>query len=126
MSAVWIFISSLLAGVAAAMGVGGGAVLLLYLTAFAGMNQLMAQGVNLIFFVPIAVIAVYIHAKSGLINYKSAAICIVFGFIGVFGGLWLTTVVSENILSKLFALLLLYMGVRELLAKDKKDPADSP
>lgn len=125
MNTVWIFVSSLLAGVAAAMGVGGGAVLLLYLTAFAGMNQLMAQGVNLIFFVPIAVIAVCIHAKSRLINYKSAAICIAFGFVGVFGGMWLTTMVSENILRKLFALLLLYMGVRELLAKDKK-PTDSP
>lgn len=33
MSYVWIFISSLLAGIAASMGVGGGAVLLLYLTA---------------------------------------------------------------------------------------------
>lgn len=102
------------------MGVGGGAVLLLYLTAFAGMNQLMAQGVNLIFFIPIAIVAVCIHAKSGLINWKSAAICIVSGFFGVFGGLWLTGIVSEDVLRKLFALLLLVMGVRELLAKDTK------
>lgn len=119
MSGVWIFVSSLLAGVAASMGVGGGAILLLYLTAFAGMNQLAAQGVNLIFFLPIAVIAVCIHAKSGLINWKSAFICIGFGLVGVFGGLWLTRLISENLLSKLFAALLLCMGLRELFAKNK-------
>ncbi len=121
MSYAWIFISSLLAGIAASMGVGGGAVLLLYLTAFAGMNQLAAQGINLIFFLPIAMVAVCIHAKNKLINYKSAFICIPFGLAGVWGGLWLTRIISENLLSKLFALLLLYMGVRELLAKKEKN-----
>jgi len=94
--------------------------LLLYLTAFAGMNQLTAQGINLIFFLPIAIIAVCIHAKNKLINYKSAVICIAFGFVGVWCGLWLTKIISEELLRKLFAILLIYMGLRELFAKNKK------
>ncbi|WP_312640503.1 TSUP family transporter [Hydrogenoanaerobacterium sp.] len=124
MNGIWIFISSLLAGIAASMGVGGGAILLLYLTAFVGINQLNAQGINLIFFIPIAIIAVCIHAKNKFINYKSAFICIAFGLLGVWAGLWLTGVIREELLSKLFALLLLYMGIRELLAKDKKKEKD--
>ena len=120
MNGIWIFVSSLLAGIAASMGVGGGAILLLYLTAFAGINQLTAQGINLIFFLPIAIIAVCIHAKNKLINYKSAVICIAFGFVGVWCGLWLTKIISEELLRKLFAILLIYMGLRELFAKNKK------
>ena len=117
MSGLLAFLSSLLAGAAASMGVGGGAVLLLYLTAFAGVGQLAAQGINLIFFLPIAVIAVFIHAKSGLINFKSAVICIVFGLPGIFAGLWLAHAVSEALLGKLFAGLLLVVGLRELFAR---------
>lgn len=120
MSGIWVFVFSLLAGVAAALGVGGGAVLLLYLTAFAGVEQLTAQGINLIFFLPIAAVAICIHAKNKLINYKSAFICIVFGLAGVWGGLWLSKFLSERLLRKLFALLLLVMGVRELFAKRQK------
>lgn len=116
MNGLSIFLASLFAGAAASMGIGGGAVLLLFLTLFAGVSQRTAQGINLIFFLPIAVIAVLIHAKSGLIRIKAAAICIVFGLGGVAGGLWLAHAVSEEWLSKLFALLLLAMGLRELFA----------
>lgn len=122
MNELWVFLASLFAGAAASMGIGGGAVLLLFLTVFAGVGQRTAQGINLIFFLPIAVVAVLIHAKSGLIRYKSAAICIVFGLLGVAGGLWLVQAISEEWLAKLFALLLLAMGLRELVSPKK--PAD--
>ena len=120
MSTILGFVASVFAGFAASLGVGGGAILLLYLTAFAGVGQLSAQGINLIFFIPIAIISVCIHAKNKLINYKSAIICIMFGLLGVWGGLWLTTALNEQLLRKLFALLLLAMGLRELFAKNKK------
>lgn len=115
-----MFIASVIAGLAAALGIGGGAVLLLYLTVFAGVEQLTAQGINLLFFLPIAVVSVCIHAKNKLINYKSAGICIIFGLLGVWGGLWLAKSLDASLLRKLFALLLLAMGVKELLTRKKK------
>ena len=42
------------AGALGAMGLGGGSVLILYLTLCAGLPQLQAQGINLTFFLPCA------------------------------------------------------------------------
>lgn len=52
----WIIIGivAFLTGITASMGLGGGFILVIYLTIFAQMPQLAAQGVNLIFFLPIA------------------------------------------------------------------------
>ena len=46
------FFIGVISGICSAMGVGGGSILLLYLTAFAGYDQLSAQGINLVFFLP--------------------------------------------------------------------------
>ena len=48
---------SLLSGVTASMGLGGGFVLLIYLTAFANVPQMEAQLINLIFFLPIGALS---------------------------------------------------------------------
>ncbi len=45
-----------------AMGMGGGGVLLIYLTAFAHVPQLKAQGINLISFLPTGLLATVIYA----------------------------------------------------------------
>ena len=43
--------------VLASMGMGGGSILILYLTLIAGVPQREAQGVNLLFFLPIGAAA---------------------------------------------------------------------
>ena len=64
MSFFVIAIVSFATGVFASLGLGGGMVLIIYLTVFAGMPQIQAQGINLIFFVPIAIISIIIHNKN--------------------------------------------------------------
>lgn len=59
-----------LTGVFASMGLGGGMVLIVYLTVFAGFSQLAAQGINLVFFIPIAIISLVLHTKTSLWNGK--------------------------------------------------------
>ena len=44
----WLF--GALSGVIGALGMGGGGVLIIFLSAFAGLDQLKAQGINLLFF----------------------------------------------------------------------------
>ena len=39
-------------GVLSGFGVGGGTLLLIYMTAFAGVEQHLAQGINLLYFPP--------------------------------------------------------------------------
>ena len=50
------YIAAFLTGILAAMGVGGGMILIVYLTFFVGVPQLSAQGINLIYFIPIAIL----------------------------------------------------------------------
>lgn len=103
-----------LGGLAASMGLGGGFVLLVYLTAFAGFGQLQAQGTNLVFFLPIALISVIIHSKNKLVEWKVLPIMAIFGAAGVAAGSFLAGMLDEGILRKLFSGLLILVGIREL------------
>ena len=62
---IWSFIAALLTGIFASMGVGGGMILIIYLTVFGGFDQLAAQGINLIYFIPIALLSVILHSRNG-------------------------------------------------------------
>lgn len=103
-----------LAGLVASMGLGGGFVMIIYLTFFAECSQLEAQGANLVFFLPIALLSMFLHSRSGLINWRVIPPAAVAGIFGSLLGTLLTAVLGEGILRTLFALLLLVTGLREL------------
>ena len=52
-------------GVLSGFGVGGGTLLLVYMTAFAGLDQHLAQGINLLYFLPTGLLPVPAHIKNG-------------------------------------------------------------
>lgn len=108
------------AGVIASMGLGGGFVLMIWLTMFAGVEQRTAQGINLLFFLPIALLSLIIHIKGGLINKRLLKKYILGGVIGAVLGTLAAQLVANALLSKLFSLFLLAFGVRELLSAGKK------
>lgn len=112
---VWNIAASFASGIISAMGFGGGGVLIIYLTQMLNNNQLNAQGINLIFFIPSAVTAMIIHMKNKMINLKEIKLYIISAIPGVVAGLFLTTVLNGTIIGKLFGLLLIVMGVREIL-----------
>ena len=113
-----------LTGVIASMGLGGGFILVVWLTVFAGVEQKAAQGINLLFFLPIALISLIIHIKNGLVNktlVKKLALGGILGtVIGTFGAMW----IDNSLLRKLFALFLLIFGLRELFARNPVKNAD--
>lgn len=98
-----------------ALGMGGGGVLLIYLTAVAQMTQTKAQGINLIFFVPVAITALILHSKNHLVHYKLAAVGVLTGAAGVFAGFAVAQQLGDRLLSKVFAVFLLVLGMKELL-----------
>ena len=49
---------------------GGGTVLILLLSMFADVEQHIAQGTNVIFFVPTAIAAIFIFIKIKILNLK--------------------------------------------------------
>lgn len=107
----------LFSGIAAALGLGGGFVLLVYLTAIAGVDQLQAQGTNLLFFLPIAIVSLILHFKNHLIEKKPLLPAILFGIVGVAAGAVLAFWIPTYWLQKLFAVLVLIVGVKELFRK---------
>ncbi len=55
-------------GVLSGFGIGGGSLLLIYMTSFAGVEQNLAQGINLLYFLPTAATALPAHVKNGYIE----------------------------------------------------------
>lgn len=114
----WIIpsLAGLLAGMAGAMGLGGGSVLLLYLTLVAGVSQLTAQGINLMFFLPCALASVVFSIKSGLIAKKEALLGIAAGVPGAIAGCLLAGWLGGG-LRTLFGCYMLILGLRELFRR---------
>ena len=113
-------IAGVLAGITGAMGLGGGTVFLLYLTVFAGVNQLTAQGMNIIFFIAIAIVAVIVYVKKRQIDLKRIAPVCLIGVLGSIIGSVIIRFLDPSLLSKFFAVFVLIMGARELFAKTDK------
>ena len=117
----WL-LSSIIAFASAAiasMGIGGGAVLLLFLTVFSDIPLATAQGINLLFFLPIGAVALLFHQKSGLLQIKKGVVCGLWGLPGVFLG---ASQMESFVLSKLFAIFLFYLGLKTFFSKNTKKP----
>ena len=126
MIAVHIFIG-IIAGFLGAIGVGGGSVLILYLTLFLQMPQLQAQGINLLFFIPCSIVGLIFHIKNHLVNFKLAVPLIVTGFTGVLCGYFLNARIDESILRKIFGIFILILAVSQVYsALKQKKAADYP
>lgn len=108
-----------LTGILASMGLGGGFILVVWLTLFADTEQRAAQGINVLFFLPIALIALIMHIKSGLVNKALVKKCVLGGILGAIAGTAASQVIANGLLRKLYALFLLAFGLRELFSKPK-------
>lgn len=113
-------IIGLLSGIAASMGFGGGFILIIYLTAFTNTNQLTAQGVNLLFFLPVALISLLIHQKNRLIRWKTLLRLIPGGILGILTGAFVSAHIDVNFLQKMFATLLIFVGFKEIFHKNSE------
>ena len=111
-----IFAAALFSGIAGGMGIGGGAVLIPVLTLFLHMPQKQAQVINLIYFVPTAMIALTDHIKNNRIAKKILPAMIIAGSIGCISGSAAALMLSGGVLRRLFGVFLILMGIREIQA----------
>ncbi len=117
------FIAAALSALAGGLGLGGGSVLLLYLTIFQGVSQLTAAGINLLFFLPTGGIALFLHHRHGLIHWRVALFVIIPGTVGAILGSLAAGMLNSELISRIFGGLVLCMGLRELFSRHKKtDP----
>lgn len=100
-------------GFLSGLGVGGGSLLILWLTAN-GMEQRIAQGVNLLFFLPAAALSALQNAKKGRVHWSAALPAMVFGGAAAALCAWFALGMDTRWLRRLFGLLLLCTAWSEL------------
>ena len=113
-----LLIASLL-GFLAGLGVGGGSLLILWLTLVLHMEPGQARAINLLFFLPAAAISCFFRCRQGKLNLKASfpailsgcTAAIVFSLIGIR--------METHLLKKAFGVLLLATGLRELFYRPK-------
>lgn len=103
------------------MGLGGGTVLLIYLAAFRGVEQLRAAGINLIFFLPVGLLSVIIYSVKRQIKWKTVLLFAVSGLLGAALGTFLSGYVGSKYSRLAFGILLIILGVKSLFTKKKKE-----
>lgn len=104
-------IAGLLSGLLGAMGFGGGSILIIYLTNMASVEQVAAQGINLLFFIPCALVSVIYNIRKRLIKYKSALPIIAGAIPGLVLGTFLVGGIETSLLRKLFGAFLVVSGL---------------
>lgn len=97
------------------IGVGGGIIIVPCLMFFVGFNQYQAQGTSLgLLLLPIGILAVMNYYNKGYIDIKYVGIMAVGFVIGGWLGSKISLALPEDILKKIFAVILFYTGIKML------------
>ena len=114
-----IFVGAAL-GILAGLGVGGGSLLMLWLTMVLGMDHMDARTINLLFFLPCALTATLIRSRQGGVRLKELLPAIIAGCICTAAGTFLSNHMQLECIKKLFGGLLIVTGIRELFYRRRK------
>lgn len=104
----------ILAGICTGLGLGGGSVLILLLTALLGFEQHIAQATNLLCFIPSAIVSIFLNSKNKNINFKNGFPIMIFGVIGAIIGSLTSEKLSVTSLRKLFGYFLIFISIYEI------------
>lgn len=112
----------MLTGATASMGLGGGFILLVYLSVFTEIPQDIAQGINLLFFLPIALLSLVIHIKNKLTDLKLVGKYLILGLPCAIAGSYVAGITDVAVLRKLFGIFVLYIGINQLYVSFTNKP----
>ncbi len=121
-----MILASFLIGILTGMGVGSGGLFILYLTMFAGLPQLEAQGLNLYFFLFSTTAAMLLHTRTRHLPYRRLAYICAVGGIACAAGASLAQTLDGSLLRRIFALTLIAAGAITLFTGEKKKKIEKP
>ncbi len=121
-------LAGLVCGVLSGFGIGGGSLLMVWMTAVLSMDQKAAQGVNLLYFLPCAACALIFHIKNRQIVWPAvwpaaaagAVPAALAGSVCAVGGALLAQQADAETLRKLFGGFLILVGLSEVFLKGLK------
>ena len=125
---VLLMITGVSAGVLGGMGMGGGAILIPLLTVFFSVDQISAQAINLVAFIPMAIASLIIHVKNKRVEKRGLLWIILPALACSLSGSLLALAVKGGLLKRFFGGFLLALAVfqffsdkiSERLAKKKQ------
>lgn len=116
MAAIVAFITAILSG----LGIGSAGLFVLWLTFVQKISQITAQGINLIFFLFSSGAALIVHAFRTPLLWKSIFVLVPLGLLGSIVGVHVATALPQDLLRRLFGLLLIISGTLGLFGKKKQ------
>lgn len=116
-----LMVVGLLAGLFSGMfGVGGGVVMVPLMVFALGYTQHQAQGTSLaVLAIPVTFLAAYTYHTTGEepINFKYALVIAVCFVLGGFFGTKIAININENVLKKIFSVLLILVAIKMFFSK---------
>ena len=108
-------LSGIIGGIIGGMGMGGGTLLIPLLTILLGVEQHVAQAVNLVVFIPMAIVSLLIHFKNNLIETNKVFYIMLGGIPSCVIGCIVASFVSGEVLKKIFGGFLIILSVFQLI-----------
>lgn len=110
-----LVILGIISGIVTGLGMGGGSILIILLTAFLGVDQHLAQATNLFFFIPTAIISIIVHFKNKNVDASVGKSILLPVVVGSAAGAILTLQLQPQKLKKYFGIFLLAVGILEMI-----------
>jgi uncharacterized membrane protein YfcA len=107
-------------GFLSGLGIGGGSLLVIWLSVVLGKDPMTARSINLLFFIPSALVACGLRIKQGDLKLKPLLPAIAAGCAAAAIFSWISTILDVEILKKLFGAVLIAAGARELFYQSRK------
>lgn len=115
------FLAGLLTGALSGCGIGGGTLLIVWMTMFGGIDQQTAGSINLLYFLGCAPAALPGHIKGGHIVWQAVLWCALTGVAAAIGTSLLATDLDTALLRRLFGGLLIAVGLQQWFSAKKTD-----
>ena len=120
LNSVWLAVPiGVLLGFLSGLGTGGGSLLILWLTLVLDIPHTEARVINLMFFIPSALVACFFRWRQGKLDFQKIlpgilAGCAAAGICSLF-----TAGQTPELLKKAFGVLLIFTGIREICYKSR-------
>lgn len=116
---ILIIIAAALCGILAGLGVGSGGIFVVVLRLFAGVEQLTAQSLNLVFFSASSLAALAVNAFKKRIAWDVVLAVAIPGCFAAFGSAVIAHEIGGELIGKLFGGMLVICGAITLIKKSR-------
>lgn len=115
---VLLVLAGIAAGALGGMGMGGGTILIPVLTIFFDVEQKQAQAINLVAFIPMAIVSLIVHVKNKRVETKGILWIIIPATVLSLAGSMVAQAINGEILKRIFGGFLLLLSVAQFFSEE--------